>query len=550
MTPLAIHVFASIIAIEDNEHERVDLGPAVRPGKIDTSVGDPTWPTRRTLLSRAGVSTVRTLWLPASESVQGGVSAELLALHRVLAAPPHLLAEAQPPLRTTWNALGGNGSGGGSTDSKGDGSSSGSKDIGDSRHSGVANGRLTGAEASGSLLKPVAAREAKPSGVRFASTDDDVIPPTTSQPDDKNSPIPDDECVTPPQENLTFGTSEAVNNLSSELAQLRVQLAASLNCKPPPPLEGAKQEPLASSNNADTEQGNASDSDGDPGPASSPAPIFGTVPLRDAAFERIALTSAASRLKAWLEQHSTSLAEDEALLTRLTSATDAATTEAAAAMASTGRSRSGVASVIESNSSSKEDASTAVSAVRVDNDRALNSLRYRLTRKRIVTKELVSLEALRKELDRCCLAHNGDESDVAAALKAVGLPPPPVPPLGIFPAGLRPHVKAIREAFSSNRKSQNEVESKSDEDGVAEGMSPTVENLMASATDLPSIGELPKHEVGCRVELHSLLTKPKMNGKLGEVVAAAPVDGRWAVLVDGTAKPIALKPENLKFLTL
>ena len=545
--PFFLHMLPLNTAIENNEHERVDLGPAVRPGNIDTSVGDPTWPTRRTLLSRAGVSTVRTLWLSAKDSTQGGVSTELLAVHRVLVAPPHLLAEAQPPLRATWNALNGNGGNIDSNgDSKGDGSG-GSTDADSNTRGGIVGGRLTSTPASGQLLKPVAARKAKPSGVRFASTEDDVIPLTTIQ-DDKNATFPDDECFTPPRENAAFGTDEAVNDLSSELAQLRSQVAASLDAKPSKVPDEVQQESVAPSNSVDIEQGNFSDSDGAPKSA-PPKVIFGIMPLRDAAFERIALTSAAARLEVWLAQQPTLLAEDEALLAHLTSASGAASVDAALAVPSTEFSScSGVGSVTESNGFS-DDGAKADFPIRVDNDRALNALRYRLTRKRIVMKQLVSLELLKKELDLCCLANVEDESDVAAALKAVGLPPPPVPPLEKFPAGLWPHVAALRSAYSPKGKTLNEVKIESEKVGAGKSLSSTIEKS-ALDIDLGSRDEPPKIEMGCRVEVHSLLMKPTMNGKLGEVVAAAPDDGRWAVLVDGAAKPIALKPENLKALSL
>jgi GTPase SAR1 family protein len=58
---------------------------------------------------------------------------------------------------------------------------------------------------------------------------------------------------------------------------------------------------------------------------------------------------------------------------------------------------------------------------------------------------------------------------------------------------------------------------------------------------------------GSKVELRGLVAKPELNGKQGVVVAAGEgaAEGRWAVQVDGaaaSAKPLALKPDNLRVL--
>jgi len=58
---------------------------------------------------------------------------------------------------------------------------------------------------------------------------------------------------------------------------------------------------------------------------------------------------------------------------------------------------------------------------------------------------------------------------------------------------------------------------------------------------------------GSKVELRGLVAKPELNGKQGVVVVAGEgaAEGRWAVRVEGaaaTAKPLALKPDNLRLL--
>ena len=50
-------------------------------------------------------------------------------------------------------------------------------------------------------------------------------------------------------------------------------------------------------------------------------------------------------------------------------------------------------------------------------------------------------------------------------------------------------------------------------------------------------------EVGCRVRIHSVQSKPHLNGAEGIVSAEVKEEGRWRVEV--AAKPLSLKPSCL-----
>jgi hypothetical protein len=111
-------------------------------------------------------------------------------------------------------------------------------------------------------------------------------------------------------------------------------------------------------------------------------------------------------------------------------------------------------------------ATEAAAAAEVNNDRVLNALRYRLTRKRIAQAYLRDLALLFKELNRIALSRPGDNGDngdagkevgvqkggggvggIAEALAALGLAPPPTPPLSVFPAHLRDSISMLRYAL-------------------------------------------------------------------------------------------------------
>ena len=49
-----------------------------------------------------------------------------------------------------------------------------------------------------------------------------------------------------------------------------------------------------------------------------------------------------------------------------------------------------------------------------------------------------------------------------------------------------------------------------------------------------------------RVRVHGLSGRPELNGREGDVVEDGTTTQRIAVLLEGEAKPLALKPENLQ----
>ena len=65
---------------------------------------------------------------------------------------------------------------------------------------------------------------------------------------------------------------------------------------------------------------------------------------------------------------------------------------------------------------------------------------------------------------------------------------------------------------------------------------------MSSFSDSPGWD----YEVGVRVELHSLLSKPELNGRRGAVTKCFASSGRVAVLLDEGRAPLSLSPSNLR----
>jgi hypothetical protein len=540
------------------------------------------------------------------------VSADLLALHRILASPPSLLAEALPPRHAAWQALG---SCGGAAEGSGSNGGGGGGNLGSC--GGAMAGRLVSATPPGPPpLQPLALRRRKPTGVRFALACDGVIEPAT--PGQSSAPAAAEVAIAAADSTAVADpaaappdTSPEEDGLAAKLASLRAQLAASLTLEPaarvspaasPPPAPTAKHADEAASrvgssssssissisgsssngsnggnrrgqeanNGAEVETDDDDDDDDGNPPKPSPAPAFGMLPLRDAAAERVALTAAAARLYDWLAQQPTPLAEDEVLLKRLTLGASGAATEAAKAGAATSNCSSGSGSRIDVGGRRRRRSSgisggegqgglqgaegapaATAPAARVDNDRALNALRYRVTRKRAVARQLAHVAALKRELNRCCLANGAADGkhDAAAALRALGLPPPPAPRLESFPAALRPHVAALREAYLPRSGAPNNNEAETEEKTPLNGPSAAAgaSAVAAAAAAAAAAAEARVGcRIGCRVELHSLVAKPELNGQHGVVSAAAPADGRWAVLLDGAAKPMALKPKNLR----
>ena len=95
-------------------------------------------------------------------------------------------------------------------------------------------------------------------------------------------------------------------------------------------------------------------------------------------------------------------------------------------------------------------ATPANPATVVDNDRALSAVRYRLTRKRLVARQLGRVLLLRKELDRLALELAGLGIELA---RVSGLSHAPrAPQVEAFEPELRAAVDAMRTALKSRDK--------------------------------------------------------------------------------------------------
>jgi len=62
-----------------------------------------------------------------------------------------------------------------------------------------------------------------------------------------------------------------------------------------------------------------------------------------------------------------------------------------------------------------------------------------------------------------------------------------------------------------------------------------------------SASGLPELSVGAKVEIHSLLRAPDLNGAKGEIVEPQdPATGRWVVKIEEAVRVVKLKPSNLR----
>ena len=414
-------------AMLGNEWDACDVGSLLPLG----AVMDASWGRRRSLLLRNGVSPVRPVKVKCGELCR-----DLLVVHRVLrlslpalnAALPAANAEAfSAAPRSLRASSSGDGSGGGCGNGGGGGS-------------------------GGSGGGPVA--------------------PVSSQPPRKAA-------------------------ADRRPPALRVRFAPDQEANPGPPPAGAAAAtsgPSASGGGRKSGSGGSGSggSDGDGGGGGGgggkepdhAAPVACAVPV-DVGSELEVLAEVAGRLESWLGRQPTSLRVDEALLATLeddAKASVIAVAKAAATAASSPAAVSG-ADVDEARATGGGSAGglllptfarpggaqaplaaqppaapspsagtpTTLWAPRapgapgaagpaVGNDRLLNAVRYRLTRKRLVARQLNWVAALHRDASRCARAALAPPERKPAARSAL-------PPLASFDEPLRAHVAAQRAAL-------------------------------------------------------------------------------------------------------